>query len=93
MVRIQGQSKHYKVVEKVNYQQDLQKTDNQEGLLTFMSLISRYSSMMALAFFFITSGVSSGAGETEAEVGSGVEGASGVSLGDSLPPSRSWVLR
>ena len=48
---------------------------------------------MALAFFCITSGVSSGAGETEAEVGSGVEGASGVSLGDSLPPSRSWLLR
>ena len=43
--------------------------------------------------------MSSGAGDTEADVGSGVEGASGVedasgvSLGDSLPPSRSWLLR
>lgn len=61
--------------------------------LTFMSLMSRYSSIIDFAFFFITSSDSSGAGETEAEVLSTGEAASGVSLGDSRPPSRSWVLR
>ena len=58
-----------------------------------MSLMSRYSSMIESAFFFITSSDSSGVGETEAEVASTGEAVSGVSLGDSLPPSRSWVLR
>ena len=49
--------------------------------------------MIDFAFFFITSSDSSGAGETEAEPGSTGEAVSGVSLGDSLPPSRSCVLR
>lgn len=60
---------------------------------TFMSLMSRYSSIIACAFFFIASSDSSGVGETEAEAASTGEAATGISLGDSLPPSRSWLLR
>ena len=55
--------------------------------------MSRYSSIIECAFFFITSSDSSSVGETEAEAASTGEAASGVSLGDSLPPSCSWVLR
>ena len=53
----------------------------------------RYSSIIECAFFFITSSDSSSVGETEAEAASTGEAASGISLGDSLPPSCSWVLR
>lgn len=57
--------------------------------------MSRYSSIIDSAFFFITSSESSVVGVTETEAGAASTGeaASGVSLGDSLPPSRSWVLR
>ena len=56
--------------------------------------MSRYSSIIDSVFFFITSSESSVVGVTETEAGAASTGeaASGVSLRDSLPPSRSWVL-
>ena len=61
---------------------------------TCVSLMLRYSSIIDFAFFFIAASVSSGVGETEGDSALDADAASGtVNLGDSLPPSRSWVLR